>query len=1724
MTCQQHSSITRPFFLRYSLTFVGEFSRDEADSRITNAFISQPLTTAIQIGLVNLFASWNIKPTRVTGHSSGEIAAAYCAGALTHRAAIAIAYYRGQVALKVRRSRDGAMLAVGLSEEETNSFLMKLRRGRAKVACVNSPSNVTVSGDRSAVSELSAIFQAQGVFVRKLAVDVAYHSHHMKDVADEYCAALAPFSATGECRIDFHSSVHGMCVPASDLDSDYWVSNMVEPVRFSCSVRSLLQHQSPETAIGTLLEIGPHSALQGSLKQILQSFPGKKASHIRYGSALKRNANSIHTCQALAVQLLESGCPIDLSAVNFPYNFQAKKVLVDLPPYSWDHSISYWAETAKASRENYPRSDILGVMAKDSVSTGFRWRNIVRRTEIPWINDHAVQSNTIYPAAGFLSMAIEAECQHKALRRKPIKGYQLREVVIGYAMVLSPDIENVETAVSLRPHNESRLVSSNLWDEFSISSSNDGDTWTEHCRGLIRVEDDGQTNEVDGGRQLREESEQYRSMPSDFENECTTIIDVEEMYEGLGQLGLGFGPTFTNLQIAHASQDKCFAQVSIPNTAAKMPLHFEYSYVIHPATLDSFVQAVFAIGGQYKHRHHGTPVPTFVQELYVSQSIDRSPGHILDVYAQIDPQDVRPHATFSPKGGKKSLIVLDRSRSSYGPEVSIQGLEFSYLALNTQEEGRNNGYKMNYQINWQPDPSFLCWVQAPEISKMFRFPCPDDNQIIASQQTAFYYAERAVSAVSPEEVSTKQPHLQKLYAALVRFCKIIRNKQLGSLQTNDWLQLSSEDRAIVCARVGQSPGGTLLHPVGENLPRILRGEIEPLSVMMEDNRLERYCRTYGPVKQSYKQAAAVIKLLGNKNPQLKILALGASAGGATFSILEALSGGGNAAPNFTKYDFTDPYPTPFENATAMLSRWSSLITFRKLDIECDPIQQGYRPSSYDLIVAANEVHTIGWTENALKNVRSLLKPGGTLILIEITLETIVASLTFGTLPGWWSGQSWSHTRKNIPPSQPQTAEEPNPVSGPLLSDAQWDSLLHATGFTGENAVLWDTPDVASHQISTFIATLPLKHREAIPAVTIVLNTDRFEPCASQLRSLLSKEGIKCNLANLPECAPKDRISIVLYELTGSVLRNPSPSNFEGIKRIFLDSSGVLWVTEGGLIECSNPDLNLVIGIARTIRAEKGDTMITTLDLDAQNPLSPAARAAKIFSVFTANFRKEVATSDIELEYAERNGVVMIPRLVEDNRFSSPETSAIGSTSLGSQPFNRDGRPLRAEIGTPGLLDSIQFVADDRISGELSENDVEVNIKASGINFRDVMTALGQISSYPLGCECSGIVSAVGKSVHDFQLGDRVIATVKDGCFCSSVRTTAYAVEKIPDDIPFEVAATFPISYFTAYWATFKVARLRKDETILVHAGSGGVGQALINLSQLIGAKVFATVGNLEKKRLLVDRYHIPDCNIFSSRDSTFAKGIMRATKGRGVDVIMNSLSGDALRLTWNCIAPFGRFVELGKRDFTVNSHLEMRCFEKNVSFTGLDVPLDSHHAEKRKIWAKIMRLHRNGSIKAPWPITVFGISEVEKALRIMQSGKHMGKIVLMPQPGEMVKVVRSKMNDRILRDDVSYLLVGGLGGIGRATARWMFQHGAKNFIFASRSGSDKEASQETISVLRNKGAQVAVFKCDISNLDDLKRVLRESRENMPPIRGLIHGTFVLKVDIFPIFVGFAVLT
>lgn len=364
-------------------------------------------------------------------------------------------------------------------------------------------------------------------------------------------------------------------------------------------------------------------------------------------------------------------------------------------------------------------------------------------------------------------------------------------------------------------------------------------------------------------------------------------------------------------------------------------------------------------------------------------------------------------------------------------------------------------------------------------------------------------------------------------------------------------------------------------------------------------------------------------------------------------------------------------------------------------------------------------------------------------------------------------------------------------------------------------------------------------------------------------------------------------------------------------------------------------------------------------------------------------------------------------------------------------------------------------------------------------------------------------------------GDLVFGLISDS-MATHATTDEELVHAIPSHMTIEEAVACPTTYFTAYLSLIEGARLRKNEAVLIHAASGGLGQAAIQIAQHIGAEVYATVGTAAKKELLMQRYGIPEDHIFSSRTLTFAQGIKRMTKRRGVDVVVNSLSGDALLQSFKAIGKFRRFVEVGKRDAYNNTGLEMFTFLQHVSFHFINLEIVAL-AEDRFRYLDIARgvwkMLDSGVYKPAFPLTIFPLSDAEKAFRLMQSGKHTGKLVLRAHPGERVPVVPHDAHPLTLDPNVTYMLVGGLGGIGRSITDLFIEHGARNIAFVSRSATNA-MYQQYLDDLLLKGVDARTFACDITKEEDVARMLVECSRQMPPVKGLVQCAMVLRDTIF----------
>lgn len=480
---------------------------------------------------------------------------------------------------------------------------------------------------------------------------------------------------------------------------------------------------------------------------------------------------------------------------------------------------------------------------------------------------------------------------------------------------------------------------------------------------------------------------------------------------------------------------------------------------------------------------------------------------------------------------------------------------------------------------------------------------------------------------------------------------------------------------------------------------------------------------------------------------------------------------------------------------------------------------------------------------------------------------------------------------------------------------------------------------------------------------------------------------------LGEVDCSDKHAVVLQTGARS-LRDLTTDDFENIKKTLLNASNLLWV-----YRLDNPDAQMIVGLTRSLRSETL-AKVATLGLepaDLEKPAGPIMAA--IDALWPADGAKPCKDSEFRAQGSE----LFVPRVVDDDAANSFVHNETHEKTISTQPFNQPGRRFKLEIANPGALDTLYFT--DEVVGPLGDEEIEIEVKATGLNFKDIVVTMGQLAQPWIGIECSGVITSVGKDVRHLEVGQRVMA-LPEGAYSTYARCRATSAAPIPADMSFEVGATVPVVFCTAYYALFDLGRLDPGERVLIHAGAGGVGQAAIMLAQMVGAEIFVTIGSVEKKHFLMTQYSIPEDHIFYSRDTSFGRGIRRATNGEGVDVVVNSLAGDLLRETWECLAPFGRFIEIGKADITKNTRLEMLPFEYNVTFASIDLTKVAQRKPSlmRRLLDNVYQLMARGRVNPILPLTTYCISDLETAFRTLQTGKAMGKIVVVPHADDQVKV------------------------------------------------------------------------------------------------------------------------
>jgi NADPH:quinone reductase-like Zn-dependent oxidoreductase len=822
--------------------------------------------------------------------------------------------------------------------------------------------------------------------------------------------------------------------------------------------------------------------------------------------------------------------------------------------------------------------------------------------------------------------------------------------------------------------------------------------------------------------------------------------------------------------------------------------------------------------------------------------------------------------------------------------------------------------------------------------------------------------------------------------------------------------------------------------------------------------------------------------------------------------LEAASRECQDVPWLQEYVFTDISPGFFENARTKLSRWSDLVRYEKLDISKDPIAQGFVADAYDLVIASGVLHATPNMVETISNVKTLLKPGGKLLLVE-SIDHQPNNLPYGLLPGWWL-----------------TEDQYREPHGPLLSKTSWHRLLSTNGFSGIEGAIDDYNGEEVHAMSamwtTKLCEMALdtdpRAKGQIAIAGQLQDNNSIEFAAALLEAVDQSLGSALLCAQPAEALDDDTSMCIFVDSpSSSIFHDITESDFADIQRLLTEVRSLLWV----MSEDASPEAHVIKGILRTLRLEDTSRNLIVIE-NIPSSSEGAATVVRLARKLSKGYQEAELWSDQDFDW--QDGMIQVPRLVPSSAGRHTLASEAGLVIKEDRKiFQSEDEAFEMTIDVAGSPDSIYFRRTDALRAP-GDEEVVVRVEAVGVNFRDLLLVLGSMPWDRPGLEGAGVIRSVGAGVTSLQPGDRVCYLSSAGGYANYLRLPITSVCKIPDDLSDVDAATLPVVYSTAL-TCFERANLQKDDTVLIHAASGGVGLACIAVAKHMGASsIFVTCGTPDKKAFLRDSCGIPEDHIFSSRDSSFKDGVLSYTNGRGVDVVINSLSGELLQESFALVADFGRFIEIGKKDFLLNSHLGMRAFYRNITFSGVDIhSLTTQKPRVAKdLLCKIMHLIEENRqfIRPIRPVTVMPSSQIAAALRKLQSGQNMGKIVItIDRDAAVLAEAASGLSTAALSGDVlsgnaTYLITGGTGGIGRALAGWMVDNGARNVVMLGRSGA---TSPDVVKLLKqyeskDTGVCMRAIACDVSSTGSFKQAL-SAMADLPPVRGVVHGALSLRV-------------
>ncbi|MCY3867998.1 MAG: SDR family NAD(P)-dependent oxidoreductase [Gemmatimonadetes bacterium] len=1661
------------------------FGRSEGEEDLGDTAWEQPALYALECALTALWSSVGIRPDVVVGHSIGELAASQAAGVFSLEDGMRFAAVRGAL---MSQMEEGGMAAVFAPADRVAVAVETVNAASSGAGLSISGYNgnhQVVSGPIAEIEAISKRFEQEGIRVRRLNTAKAFHSALVEPILDELEASLNGVEIQPP-SLTVVSNLTGRAVePGQSQNGAYWRRHAREPVAFAQGVKTL-----SDLGVDVVLEIGPRSVLAPMAASAWPASPQTPVPVVLSSLSPPSESESTDGFVGSVAEAYQAGFPIRFAGL-FAGETRRR---ISLPSYPFQRN-HHWLEPPKRQRRSSDHP-LLGAR-HESARGEITFETEVFPSDPSYLNDHKVFGRIVAPGALYGAMACAAAFLEES-ESVVVEDFQLHNAMV-FEEEDGADEEGRKMQVVL---DASEQASSREVQIFSKGSEGE---WTVHVEGR-----------VSSGVPIPEAGERI-----DLESLKASLspVDVAGYYRHRASTGVDLGPFFRTLGNVWSRPGEALGEVSLPETLTRHGLD------VHPLVLDGCFQVVGAARNLEGAGGETTYLPFGWERLWLTGQLpDRIVCHVRLNEASQETDE-------PPEVLSGELNIYDLNGVPLGRLSGYTVKRATQEALLSAVEGVKD---LLYEVMWRERDL------SPGITPADFFPGP--STVAARSQLFSDYLIDA--GVDPEGRNA-------LLADLERWS---RSRALATLKELGWqrkagetvdpedlrqrLQVTEEHKRLfrrmleMLAKSGvleekgdnfvvvigpedplpeEMPGDleefasrmTDLHShglteiglfrrSGRALAEVLRGREDPLTLLFssgEPTAADLYLKA--PVARAANSMLGdAVRALVSALPdgrRLRVIEVGAGTGSATASVLPELPDG-----RFY-YMYTDISAGFFAEAEARFG--DEAIEYRPLDIEKDPVAQGFDAHSYDLLIASNVLHATRYLEETLAHCRDLLAPSGQLIALENLSGLGWMDLTFGQLDGWWRfADSYRPHHALAEPSVWRRALgnvgfEEVEVLGVDESDA--------TRTLDKGVIVAQGPAVVTEQGGAWIlaadqrrAAEELASELAARNQTVVLacsDGPQVEEDSEIIRKTIDmeqREAWGSLLMELPDDMPLSGI-VHLASLEGHGAEATTGEMAEDVRRVgasalalvqavadsdMTPEKGVWFITRGAQVLERERGGELagaaLWGFGKAVAREAAHLQPRMIDLDPGD-MAPAP-----------DLVNELLYPDPENHIAYRSGSRQVARLIrmgtEAERLSLPEEP---DWVLAPDPDGVFERPYVQPLPAPSL----------------EPREVRVSVEASGLNFWDVFRSLGFIEEGNLGREMCGYILEVGSDVSTISVGDHVVG-LGFGAFGAQMVTREELVAPAPSGFSVTGLATVPSAFVSAA-LSFELSGLEAGDRVLIHAGSGGVGLAAIQLVQAAGAEVFATAS--EPKQTYLRSLGVE--HIFDSRQTAFGKEILEATNGEGIDVVLNSLTGEGfIDASLSCLKHGGRFVELARRD--ILSEEEMAAVRPDVAYDilELDVLKKTDPAWVGRVLRDVMARLSSRELKtithSRWPL-----AEAGAALSFMRAARHIGKIVVTTPP-----ILKGK-----LRQDRTYLVTGGLGGIGCAVADWLADRGAGAIALNGRRAPDPEA-EEVIRRLRERGVKVQVEIADVTDADAIDEMMARIDETLPPLGGVIHSVGVLS--------------